>query len=42
VPVLGSEVVGLVPMAALIQSAEYYLQIEKFSMEQVLEKRIWE
>jgi glutamate formiminotransferase len=42
VPVLGSEVVGLVPMAALIQCAEYYLQIEKFSMEQVLEKRIWE
>jgi glutamate formiminotransferase / 5-formyltetrahydrofolate cyclo-ligase len=42
VPVIGSEVVGLVPMAALIQSAEYYLQIENFSMEQVLEKRIWE
>ena len=42
VPVIGSEVVGLVPMASLIQSAEYYLQIEKFSMEQVLEKRIWE
>jgi glutamate formiminotransferase / 5-formyltetrahydrofolate cyclo-ligase len=41
-PVLGSEVVGLVPMAALIQSAEYYLQIEKFSMKQVLENRIWE
>jgi glutamate formiminotransferase / 5-formyltetrahydrofolate cyclo-ligase len=42
VPVIGSEVVGLVPMAALIQSAEYYLQIENFSMEQVLEKRIWQ
>jgi glutamate formiminotransferase / 5-formyltetrahydrofolate cyclo-ligase len=42
VPVVGSEVIGLVPMAALIQSAEYYLQIENFSMEQILEKRIWE
>jgi glutamate formiminotransferase len=42
VAVIGSEVVGLVPMAALIHSAEYYLQIEDFKMEQVLEKRIWE
>lgn len=42
VPVVGSEIVGLVPMAALIQSAEYYLQVENFSMDQVLEKRIWE
>ncbi|MCJ7691261.1 MAG: glutamate formimidoyltransferase [Clostridiaceae bacterium] len=42
VAVLGSEVIGLLPMAALIQCAEYYLQIEDFSMDQVLEKRIWE
>ncbi|MCM0650573.1 glutamate formimidoyltransferase [Clostridium swellfunianum] len=42
VSVVGSEVIGLVPMAALIQSAEYYLQIENFSLDQVLEKRIWE
>ena len=28
VPVIGSEVIGLVPMAALIGCAEYYLQIE--------------
>lgn len=42
VPVIGSEVIGLVPMAALISSAEYYLQIENFSMDQVLEKRISE
>lgn len=42
VPVIGSEVIGLVPMAALISSAEYYLQIENFSMNQVLEKRISE
>ena len=42
VPVIGSEVIGLVPMVALISSAEYYLQIENFSMNQVLEKRISE
>lgn len=42
VPVVGSEVIGLVPMKALIDCAEYYLQIENFSMDQVLEKRIAE
>lgn len=40
VKVIGSEVIGLVPMAALIECAEYYLQIENFSQEQILEKRI--
>lgn len=42
VSVVGSEIVGLVPMEALIQSAEYYLQLEDFSMNQILDKRIWE
>lgn len=42
VPVVGSEVIGLLPMAALINSAEYYLQIENFSMDQILEKRVSE
>jgi len=42
VPVVGSEVVGLVPMDALINTAEYYLQIENFSKDQILERRIWE
>lgn len=40
VNVIGSEVIGLVPMAALIGCAEYYLQIENFSQDQILEKRI--
>ena len=40
VNVVGSEVVGLVPMQALIDCAEYYLQIENFSVEQVLESRL--
>ena len=42
VNVVGSEVIGLVPMQALIDCAEYYLGIEDFSMEQVLESRIYE
>jgi glutamate formiminotransferase len=42
VNVVGSEIVGLVPMAALIDTAAYYLGLEEFTMEQVLETRIWE
>ena len=42
VNVVGSEVIGLVPMDALIDTAEYYLGIEEFSTEQVLEKRVME
>ena len=42
VSVVGAEVIGLVPMKALIDCAEYYLGIENFSMDQVLESRIME
>ncbi|MGV8981905.1 glutamate formimidoyltransferase [Clostridium sp.] len=42
VPVVGSEVIGLVPMKALIDCAEYYLQIENFDISQILEKRLSE
>jgi len=42
VNVIGSEIVGLVPMEALIDTAVYYMGIEEFTMEQVLEARIWE
>jgi glutamate formiminotransferase / 5-formyltetrahydrofolate cyclo-ligase len=42
VNVVGSEVIGLLPMAALIDTAVYYMGIENFSMEQVLEARIME
>lgn len=42
VNIVGSEVVGLVPMAALVDTAVYYLGIENFSMDQVLESRIME
>ncbi|MEG1894794.1 MAG: glutamate formimidoyltransferase, partial [Oscillospiraceae bacterium] len=40
VNVVGSEVIGLVPMQALLDCAEYYLRIENFSTDQVLEKRL--
>ncbi|KPU42749.1 hypothetical protein OXPF_35090 [Oxobacter pfennigii] len=40
VPVLGSELVGLAPMKALLDCAEYYLQLENFNIDQILEKRI--
>ncbi len=42
VNVVGSEVIGLLPMEALIDTAVYYLGVENFSMEQVLETRIME
>jgi len=42
VNVVGSEIVGLVPMEALIDTAAYYLGLEDFRMEQVLEVRLME
>ena len=40
VAVLESEIVGLVPSAALQQSVEWYLQLEGFSANQVLENKL--
>ena len=40
VSIVGSEIIGLVPMAALIDTASYYLGLENFSMEQVLDARM--
>ncbi len=40
VEVLESEIVGLVPAAALTDAAEYYLRLAGFSREQVLENRL--
>lgn len=40
VTVVGSEVIGTVPMKALLDCAEYYLQIENFDISQILEKRL--
>jgi len=38
--VLGSEIVGIVPVQALIDSAEYYLQIENLTPDQILENML--
>jgi len=42
VSIAGSEIIGLVPMMALIDTAEYYLGLENFKSEQILETRIME
>lgn len=42
VTIAGSEIVGLVPMAALVDTAAYYLGLEDFRMEQVLETHLME
>jgi len=42
VEVVGSEVIGLVPMDALIDVSEDYLKIENFKKDQILEKRLSE
>ena len=42
VPVIGSEVVGLVPVDALVDCAEFYLRLEDFQRDQVLENRLSE
>lgn len=42
VRIVGSEIIGLIPMEALVDVARFYLQLEKFNDEQVLEKRLLE
>ncbi len=42
VPVVGSEVVGLVPVEALVDVADFYLRLENFDHGQVLENRLSE
>jgi glutamate formiminotransferase len=42
VNVIGSEIVGLAPMEALVDAASYYMGLENFTIEHVLEARIAE
>lgn len=42
VNVIGSEIIGLVPMAAMVDVADYYLRVENFDHSQILEKRMME
>jgi glutamate formiminotransferase / formiminotetrahydrofolate cyclodeaminase len=41
VPVVGSEIVGLTPMDSLVDTAEFYLRLENFSRDQVLERKLF-
>jgi glutamate formiminotransferase len=40
VSILESEIIGLTPQAALVSSAEHYLQLARFSSSQILENRL--
>ncbi len=42
VKIIGSELIGLLPVQALIESAEYYLKLEDFKPEQIIENRLLE
>jgi glutamate formiminotransferase len=42
VPVVGSEIVGLIPLDALVSAADFYLRLTDFKRDQVLEARLLE
>ncbi len=42
VPVVETEIYGMVPAAALLESAAYYLQLADFSLDQVIELKLLE
>lgn len=42
VEIVGSEIIGLAPMAALVDAAVYYMRLEDFRMEQIIEQRMLE
>lgn len=42
VAIVGSEVVGLVPLDAIVDAADFYLKLENFKVGQILETRLWE
>lgn len=41
VSVIESEIVGLVPLDALVETSKFYLQLNAFHNDQILEKKIW-
>jgi len=42
VHIVGSEIVGLVPLEAIVDTADFYLKLENFTTSQILETRLWE
>jgi glutamate formiminotransferase/formiminotetrahydrofolate cyclodeaminase len=41
ISVIGSEIVGVLPLRALVDVADWYLRLEDFKTEQILETKIW-
>ncbi len=42
VAIVGSEIVGLVPLEAIVEVTGFYLKLENFNVTQILETRLWE
>lgn len=42
VGIIGSQIVGMVPLEVIVESARYYLQLEDFKTDQILEVRLFE
>ncbi|GHT28340.1 glutamate formiminotransferase [Bacteroidia bacterium] len=42
VPIVGSELIGLIPLAAIADTAAYYLRLDNFSVNQILENHLME
>ena len=40
--VLSSEIVGMIPLEAIVDIVSFYLQLDDFKMEQIIEKRLLE
>ena len=40
ISVIGSEIIGLIPLEALIDVSDHYLRLENFKIDQVLEKKL--
>ncbi|WP_448530967.1 glutamate formimidoyltransferase [Pseudothermotoga sp.] len=42
VPVVGTEIIGMVPMQAMLEVAQFYLQLDDFGMNRIIESKILE
>jgi glutamate formiminotransferase len=42
IPIIGCEIIGLVPLDAMVDVADFYLKLENFDKKQILETRLWE
>jgi glutamate formiminotransferase len=42
ISVIGSEIVGLIPLEALADVTDHYLRLENFNIDQILEKKLLE